>query len=290
MSALSAEQRRADRAGRSRREPSKAPYYVLLCIMGFFTLSPIAILLFNSLKTNAEIGTNSIGIPTHLHFDNYITAFLQGDYGDALRNSTILALGTMIGVCLVAGMAAYAMCRMDLPGGSAVFTYLVAGTTIPAQLFLIPLYFLWSNLNLLDNLLGLIIIYIALFSPFQTLLLRSFMLSIPREFDDAARLDGANEFQVFLRVILPMIWPGLLTVGLLSGLSAWNEFLFAILFIQTPSNYPVSIALTSFQQGFTRQWGLTDAAAVITSLPIILIFLVLQRRFISGLTAGGLGK
>jgi len=149
MSALSAEQRRAGRAGHSRREPSKAPYYVLLCILGFFTLSPIAILLFNSLKTNAEIGTNSIGIPTHLHFDNYITAFLQGDYGDALRNSTILALGTMVGVCLVAGMAAYAMCRMDLPGGSAVFTYLVAGTTIPAQLFLIPLYFLWSNLNLL---------------------------------------------------------------------------------------------------------------------------------------------
>jgi raffinose/stachyose/melibiose transport system permease protein len=288
MSALlSAEQHRA---GRRRREPSKALYYVLLGILGFFTLSPLVILLFNSLKTNAEIGANPLGIPTHPHFDNYLTAFLQGDYGDALRNSTILALGTMLGVCLVAGMAAYAMCRMDLPGASAIFTYLVAGTTIPAQLFLIPLYFLWSNLNLLDNLLGLIIIYIALFSPFQTLLLRSFMLSIPREFDNAARLDGANEFQVFLRVILPLIWPGLLTVGLLSGLSAWNEFLFAILFLQTPSNYPVSIALTAFQQGFTRQWGLTDAAAVITCLPIIVIFLVLQRRFISGLTAGGLGK
>jgi raffinose/stachyose/melibiose transport system permease protein len=253
-------------------------------------MSPIAILIFNSLKNDSEIGTNALGVPLNPHFDNYITAFTQGDYGDALRNSTILALGTMLGVCLVAGMAAYAMCRMDLPGGSAVFTYLVAGTTIPSQLYLIPLYFLWSSLNLLDNLLGLIIIYIALFSPFQTLLLRSFMLSIPRDFDDAARLDGANEFQVFTRVVLPMIWPGLLTVALLSGLGAWNEFLFAILFMQTPANYPVSTALTNFQQGFAHQWGLIDAAAVITILPVIIVFLILQRKFIAGLTAGGLGK
>lgn len=290
MSSVVTDQKRGRFKQRSRREQSKAPYYVLLCIMGFFTLSPMVILLFNSLKTNPEIGANALGIPTHPHFDNYITAFVQGDYGEALRNSTILALGTMVGVCLVSGMAAYALCRMDLPGGSAIFTYLVAGTTIPAQLYLIPLYFLWSNLNLLDNLLGLIIIYIALFSPFQTLLLRSFMFSIPRAFDEAARLDGANEFQVFTRVILPMIWPGLLTVALLSGLSAWNEFLFAILFMQTPSNYPVSTALTNFQQGFSRQWGLTDAAAVITILPVIVIFLVLQRKFIAGLTSGGLGK
>lgn len=281
---------RAGVFSRSRRTPSRVPYYIVLCIMGFFTISPILILLFNSLKTNAEIGSNSLWLPAHPDFGNYVTAFTEGDYSDALRNSTILALGTMLGVCLVAGMAAYAMCRMDLPGGSAVFTYLIAGTTIPAQLYLIPLYFLWSNLDLIDNLLGLIIIYIALFSPFQTLLLRAFMLSIPRDFDDAARLDGANEFQVFTRVVLPLIWPGLLTVALLSGLGAWNEFLFAIIFMQTPTNYPVSTALTDFQQGFSRQWGLTDAAAVITILPIIIVFLILQRRFISGLTTGGLGK
>ncbi|GHO66832.1 hypothetical protein KSC_057240 [Ktedonobacter sp. SOSP1-52] len=173
-------------------------------------------------------------------------------------------------------------------GGNAVLLYLVICFAIPFQLFLVPLYFLWSSLNLTDNLLGLIIIYWAINSPLAIMLLRSFLISIPRDFSEAARIDGANELQVALHVVMPLSLPGFLTVGLVAGFAAWNEFIYAITFIQDNSLLPVSTSFLSFQQSFHRYWGLTDAAGVIVMLPVIVLFLFLQRRFIEGLAAGGL--
>uniref|UniRef100_A0A7C1FJJ8 Carbohydrate ABC transporter permease n=1 Tax=Caldilinea aerophila TaxID=133453 RepID=A0A7C1FJJ8_9CHLR len=121
-----------------------------------------------------------------------------------------------------------------------------------------------------------------------TYLLRSFLISIPMDFEEAARIDGANDLQVFLRVILPLAWPGFLTVVLVVGLAVWNEFLFAVTFLQRPELKPISTSLLAFQTRFQRDWGLTSAASVIMIIPIIILFLSLQRQFIEGLTRGGL--
>lgn len=282
MKSLSFSQRR------SRRKPSKALYYILASLLAIFSLGPLLVLFFNSLKSDTEIGLNPIGFPIHPLFSNFATAWEQGDLGTTIRNSSIITLGTIVGVWIIAGLAAYALTQLDLPGGSGVLLYLVTSFAIPFQLFLVPLYFLWSTLNLTDNLLGLIIIYWAVNSPTAILLLRSYLLTLPREFSDAARIDGANEMQVLTRIVLPLSWPGFLTVGLVVGFAAWNEFVYAITFIQDNSLLPVSTSFLSFQQSFHRYWGLTSAAGIIIILPVVVMFLLLQRRFIAGLATGGL--
>jgi raffinose/stachyose/melibiose transport system permease protein len=274
--------------GRQRREPSKIPYYVILVILTLFALGPLVILVFNSLKSKAEIGRNPLGLPLSPVFENFPEAWTQGDFATTMVNSTILTVGTIVGVCIIAGTSAYAMARLNLPGTNAVLLYLFVASAVPFQLFLIPLFFLWSTLNLTNTRFGLILIYWAIFSPLGTLLLRSYLVQLPRDFEDAARIDGANELQVLLRVVLPLSWPGLLTVALVAGLATWNEFFFAITFIQDNNLKPVTTSFLAFQTNFSQDWGLTSAAAIYIILPIVVLFLILQRRFISGLTAGGL--
>ena len=274
--------------GRQRREPSKIPYYVILVILALFALGPLVILVFNSLKSKAEIGRNPLGLPLSPVFENFPEAWTQGDFATTMVNSTILTVGTIVGVCIIAGTSAYAMARLNLPGTNAVLLYLFVASAVPFQLFLIPLFFLWSTLNLTNTRFGLILIYWAIFSPLGTLLLRSYLVQLPRDFEDAARIDGANELQVLLRVVLPLSWPGLLTVALVAGLATWNEFFFAITFIQDNNLKPVTTSFLAFQTNFSQDWGLTSAAAIYIILPIVVLFLILQRRFIGGLTAGGL--
>jgi len=274
--------------GRQRREPSKIPYYVILSLLALFALGPLVIVVFNSLKSSAEIGRNPLGLPLSPVFENFPAAWTQGDFSTTMVNSTILTVGTVVGVCIIAGTSAYAMARLDLPGTDAVLLYLFVASAVPFQLFLVPLFFLWSILHLTNSRFGLIVIYWAIFSPLATLLLRSYLVGLPRDFEDAARIDGANELQVMLRVVLPLSWPGLLTVALVTGVQAWNEFFFAITFIQDKNLKPVTTSFLAFQSTYSQNWGLTSAAAIYIILPIVVLFLFLQRRFISGLTAGGL--
>lgn len=156
-------------------------------------------------------------------------------------------------------------------------------------MFLVPLFYIWSNVGLYDTRIGLVLIYVGLFSPFATLLLRSFMLTLPKEFEEAARVDGASELKILTRLVLPNALPGLLTIALVTGLSAYNEFLFAITLIQDSSLLPVSTTFFSFQQGFTQDFALISAAGVIMIAPMLILFLLLQRRFIDGLSSSGLG-
>lgn len=264
------------------------PYYVILVLLALYALGPLLVVVFNSLKSNAEIGRNPLGLPLSPVFQNFPDAWSQGDFSTTLINSTILTAGTVVGVCIIAGTSAYAMARLNLPGTDAILLYLFVASAVPVQLFLVPLFFLWSNLQLTNTRIGLIVIYWAIFSPLATLLLRSYLVGLPRDFEDAARIDGASELQVLLRIVLPLSWPGLLTVALVSGLAAWNEFLFAITFIQDNNLKPVTTSFLAFQSNFSQEWGLTSAAAIYIILPIVILFLLLQRRFISGLTAGGL--
>ena len=274
--------------GRARREPSKVPYYVVLILLALFALGPLVVLAFNSLKSSAQIGRNPLGPPLNPIFENFPNAWEQGNFATTMVNSAILTTGTIVGVCVIAGTAAYALSRLDLPGTDAVLLYLFVASAVPFQQFLVPLFFLWSTLQLTNTLLGLIVIYWAIFSPLATLLLRSYLVALPRDFEDAARIDGASELQVLLRVVLPLSWPGFLTIALVSGIATWNEFLFAVTFIQDNNLKPVITSFWAFRSNFSTDWGLTSAAAIFVILPMVVLFLILQRRFISGLTAGGL--
>lgn len=276
------------RRRRNRLKKSSPIAYIILLVLGAYSVGPMVIFVFNSLKTQTDLGSHPLSPPSHPVWHNFIDAWTQAQMGTGLKNSLIIVVGTVVGVCVIAGCAGYAMARLNLPGRGGVMMYLIVSSALPIQLFLVPLFYLWTRLNLYDTLFGLIVIYWAVFSPFATLLLRSFLLALPRDYEQAARIDGAGELTVLLRIVLPLSWPGVLTVALVTGLSAYNEFLLAVTFIQTPSKLPVSLALFSFQQGYTQNYALISAAGLIMLAPMIALFLALQRRFISGLVSSGL--
>ncbi|WP_211205882.1 carbohydrate ABC transporter permease [Actinomyces urogenitalis] len=260
----------------------------VLALLAVFSGVPIIILVMNALKTSAEVSKNPLGFPRDLTFANFPEAWSLGNYGTTILNSAIITACTVVGVWIVSGTAAYALARLDVPRGGVVLLYLFVCTAIPQQIFLVPLFFLWAKLGLTDSLFGLIGIYVALFSPFATLLLRSYMMALPREFEEAARTEGAGELRILFSVVLPLTLPGFLTVALVSGLMAWNEFLFAITFIQDDALKPVTTSFLAFKGQFTQDWGLTSAGALFVIAPVIILFLFMQKKFVEGLAAGGL--
>lgn len=283
--------RRRTRIGRARGARKGAgPFtYIVLTCLAIFSLGPILLFAFNALKTTNEYATNALSLPTTWQWGNFIEAWQTANLGAGLVNSVVIVIGTVILTCIVAGCAAYALARLDIRGGSAFISYILIVSSLPGQMFLVPLFATWTKIGLYDTQLGLIVIYCGLFSPFATLLLRSFMIGIPKEFEEAARVDGVNELQLLFQVVLPNTWPGFLTIALTTGLSAYNEFLFAVTFIQNPERQPVSLAFFTFQQGFTQNYNLISAAGLIMIAPMLVLFLLLQRRFIDGISSSGLG-
>lgn len=273
---------------RPRRARSLLPNYIVLTLLAAYALLPLIILGFNALKTTREIGANPLGLPLDPQWGNFAEAWVRGKFSLTMRNSAIVVAGTVAGVCLISGLAAYALARLKVPGGNFFGLYLLVGTSLPAALFLVPLFFMWNKLGLINNLFGLIVIYWATSSPFATFLLRSYMVAVPADFEDAARVDGANDWQVLRHVMLPIVWPGFLTVALVTGLGAWNEYLFARTFLIDEGLRTVITSYEAFAGRFSRDWGLTSAAAIIMIFPVLVFFLALQRRFVEGLTQGGL--
>ncbi len=271
---------------KQRREAPAIFNHIILSLLVVFALLPIMVLFFNSVKSNAEIGSNPLGPPRELHFENFKTAWERGKFSRTMRNSVVLVIGTVTSVLVLGGLAAYSLARLKPPGSDGFMLYMLVAATIPLWLYLIPLFILWRSLNLLNNPLGLILIYTATNSPLAIFLLRSFLISIPRELEDAAFMDGANKLQTFFRIILPLAWTGFLTVGLVVGLGVWSEFQIALIFVQLPEFYPVTTSYFAFASRFGRDWALTSAAAVMMIAPVIIFFLALQRRFVDGLTAG----
>ncbi len=193
-----------------------------------------------------------------------------------------------MGVLIFAGLAAYSLARLNPVGANWLMFYFLVVSTLPLWLYLVPLFFLWRTLGLINSLFGLTIIYVAVHAPFAIFLLRSYMVQLPADFEDAARIDGANELQVFTKVVLPLAWPGFLTVGLVVALAVWSEFPLALIFVNDPERFPVATSYFKFTSRFSRDWALTSAAAVMMLAPLLIIFLALQRRFIEGLTQGGI--
>jgi raffinose/stachyose/melibiose transport system permease protein len=273
---------------RRQQRANLLPNYLILLLLAAFAIGPMVVLGFNSVKERSEIAANPLGPPSEIHLENFSDAWREGNFATTVKNSVILVVATVIAELIFAGMAAYSLARLNPPGENAFMLYMLVGSTLPVWLFLVPLFSLWRMLGLINSLFGLILLYTAFNAPFSIFLLRSFMVQVPRDFDDAARVDGANTFQVFTRVLLPLTWPGFLTVGLIVGLGVWSEFQIALIFISKPELFPVTTSYYNFTSRFSRDWALTSAAAVIMIAPILVLFLGLQRRFIDGLTQGGL--
>ena len=260
--------------------------HVVLAIGLVVTLLPIALMLVNAFKASADILADPIALPRSPRVANFANAWRDAHLGHAMLNSAVVSAIAITLTCVTASMAAYALTRRRTKGRTLFSAYFLASTTLPLQLILLPLYFGFAHLGLINNLAAVSLIYTAIYTPFAIFLLRTYFLALPPELEDAALMDGATSWQVFTRVMLPVVSPGLLTVAIIVGLYTWNEFLIATTFLQ---GRPAQTAIVSFYGlggQYSSDWGEIMAAGVIVVLPVVAFFLLLQRRFIDGMAGG----
>ena len=260
--------------------------YFILTLLALFCILPILLMFFNSIKPQEEFGVNPLGFPMSIRLENFVDAWILGEYAQIFLNSSKLVVGTLILNLTISGLAGFSLAKLNPKGSDVFLLYLLVGISIPAQMFILPLFLLWKELGLMNTHIGLIIIYVGLNAPFATFLIRSYMVQLPDELFEAAKIDGASTLQLFYKIALPISWPVFLTAGLVVGLAVWNEFLFALTFIQDESSKPIATILFAFQSRFENDWGLVNASAVMMLAQVVILFMFFQKRFIAGLTSG----
>lgn len=252
-----------------------------------YALIPVIWIISLSLKTPESIGDGRF-IPSDWTLDNYDAVFSTGFFTAALRNSIGIALiATLIALAL-ASMAAYAITRLDFPGKSAILAGALAISMFPAISIVGGLFDVWRQVGLYDTWLGLILPYLSFSLPLSIYILSAFFREIPWDLEKAAQMDGASPMQAFRKVILPLAMPGVFTAGILTFISAWNDFLFANVLTSTDASRTAPVALAFFRGAsqFTDPSGAIAAGAVVVTVPILIMVLIFQRRIVSGLTAG----
>lgn len=292
--------RRAFRRSRIGRGGTRLGFWIVVAIIFVYALFPFYWALRSAFTPDNELFATPLQyIPKHPTLANFKGAFQASFFRDSLLNSAIVAGSVTLLSLVIGAFAAYALGRFRFRGRSFVMYLMLSMTIFPQIAVLGALYTMISGFhilgpihfpNLYDSRTALIFTYLIFTLPFTVWVLTSFMRALPRDLEEAAYVDGATPIQVFYKVLLPLIAPGLVTTGLLAFIAAWNEYLFALSFIQSPSNYTVPIAITSFVgksgSAFQQPWGEIMAATVIVTLPLVTAVLVLQKRIIAGLTAG----
>ena len=260
--------------------------YIALGVAAFIALFPIALLVLNALKPAAAIVQSPLSLPSTIQWSNFVHAWNDARFATTFRNSIMLSGMTIILVCSTGSLTAYVLARRKIKSWKIWTFYLLGTTTAPIQLFLFPLYFGYAKLGLINSLPAVALIYTALFSPFAVMLLRTYFLAVPRELEEAALVDGASHWQVFTMVMLPIVSPGIITVALIIGLYSWNEFLIATTFLQSSDKLTAVISFFLLSGQYSSDWGEIMAAALIIVLPVVILFVLLQRRFIEGMAGG----
>jgi trehalose/maltose transport system permease protein len=269
----------------------KLPFWLLIAAIFVYALFPFYWAIRSAFTPDSEQFSTPIKYwPAHPTWANFHEVLTTSTFQHALINSTIVAGSVTLFSLLIGSLAAYALGRFRFRGRSAVLYLMLSMTIFPQIAILGALYTMINNFHLYDKLGALIFSYLIFTLPFTVWVLTSFMRGLPGDLEEAAYVDGATPLQVFYKVLLPLIAPGLVTTGLLAFIAAWNEYLYALSFIQTPQKYTVPLAITTFVgksgSSFQVPWGQIMAATVIVTLPLIAAVLILQRRILAGLTAG----
>jgi trehalose/maltose transport system permease protein len=297
--------RPASRAVRLRRSPlgrvvMKLPFWLLILAIAVYALFPFYWALRSAFTPNADLFSTPVQyFPSHPTWSHFDDALSSDFFRRALLNSTIVAGSVTLLSLAIGSVAAYALGRFRFRGKSFVLYLMLSMTIFPQIAILGALYTMFSGFHIVwfidfpklyDSPWALIVSYMIFTLPFTVWVLTSFMRALPGDLEEAAYVDGATPLQVFWKVLLPLIAPGLVTTGLLAFIAAWNEYLYAISFIQSPSHYTVPVAITQFVgksgNAFQTPWGTLMAATIIVTLPLIAATLILQRRILAGLTAG----
>ncbi|CUX49875.1 Trehalose transport system permease protein SugB [Clostridium sp. C105KSO15] len=270
----------------SKSRLGKAIMYFYLLVMTVVFAMPMVFTLLSSVKTKLEIFSDPFALPKVPQFDNYIVAWKEANMSRYFINSIIQAGATVIILAIMASMAAYVLSRFDFKGNKFLLLFFTVGMMVPMHTVLVPVAYIIGALNLKNNILALILIYVSFSLPFSILVMTNFMKGVNRSLEEAAVIDGATYFQVYRLVILPLCIPALSTISIFNFLSAWNNILFPLLFINDKKLKPISLGLLNFNGERGSDYGPLMAAIVITvALPLIL-YLLFQEKVEGGLAAG----
>ncbi|MBZ0293547.1 MAG: carbohydrate ABC transporter permease [Anaerolineae bacterium] len=259
---------------------------VILIIVSLIMILPWIVALSTALKAPGETLTNPGLIPQQIDFAKFVEVFWQADVPRLALNSTIVTAATVFLVLFLASLAAYGFARIDFIMREPLFFLLLTGLMLQSAALMVPLYQVNHALNLLNTHLALIGPYVALGLPFAVLILRGFFESLPKELEEAAIVDGASRFTIYWRILLPLTRPALATVGIFIGLGAWNDFLLPMLFLTKNELNTLPMGLLIFQFDNIVQQEHRFALITMMMLPVVIVFILLQRQFMRGLTAG----
>ena len=271
-----------------RRPPARWLVYIPLGILFIFAVAPLLLTWFTAFKTDQQQLASPYGLPLPPTLDNLNEAWTAGRFGIYFKNSVVISIADVIGMVIISSLAGYAFARLQFPGQKLLLYILLIGLTIPVAAIIIPLYLTMRDVHLLNTYGSVIVADIALAAPIFVFIMRAFFKDLPHELDDAARVDGANEFQIFWQIMLPLAKPGLMTVALLEFLWSWNDLLLPLVFLVTDELRTLPVGMLFFQGKFTIDYGLMSAGVLIISLPVTILFLIFQRDFVKGLASGAL--
>ncbi|GEP49104.1 carbohydrate ABC transporter permease [Microbacterium saccharophilum] len=275
--------------GRSRRPAwSRAATYIALTIGLIVTLMPFIWMLLGSFKTQGELLQRPITWwPEQATLDNYSRWLTQLDYGQFFFNSVFVALVVVLGNIAFCSMVAYALAKMQFPGKKALFLLVLLTLMVPGVVTLVPMFVLVANMGRVDTYPALILPFLA--GPLGVFLMRQFIMGVPDALLEAARIDGAGEFRIFLRIVMPQCGPAIATLAILTFLGSWNNFLWPLVVAQTEKMYTLPVALSLYSVGSNGTfYGLLMAGSVLVVTPILILFLFLQRYFVQGIAMTGL--
>lgn len=259
--------------------------YLFLLFLVAVILFPVCWLVLNSLKTNQEMFLNSLALPKKWMFVNYAVAWGKGLLS-YFKNSIIVSAISIGLILILSSMLAYGLTRFDLPGGNFVFILVLGGMALSEQVALVPLYKILQVFKLYNTRAALVLPYVSFRIPFTMFLMRSYFISIPKELEEAAIMDGCNSFQRFTKIILPISKPVMASCAIVNLNHVWNEFLFANVFLESKNLMTIPLGLMTFQGDLKSDYVVMLAGILIASLPMVLLFLVMSKQFVRGLTSG----
>jgi multiple sugar transport system permease protein len=275
--------------GTKRSASSKWLLYTVVTLGFLAVITPFVWMVLGSFKPEGELlRVPPTWWPESPTLDNYRELFSKGIFPRSFFNSTIVAIVVTAANVTFCSMVGYALAKLRFRGKKLVFGLVMGTLMIPGMVTFVPLFVLVANLGLVDTYPGLILPFLV--TPFGVFLMRQFILDLPDDLLDAGRVDGASELRIFRQIILPLCGPGLATLGILTFLGSWNNFLWPLVVAQTEEHYtlPVALALFSKNQQVTPNYGLILAGATVVVVPVIIVFLIFQRRFIEGVATTGI--
>jgi len=262
--------------------------YGVLILLVLICIFPIALVVVNSFKEHSQIVSNPLSLPDVLHLENYLQGWINGKFAKGFVNSIKLVGSTILIVLFSSCLAGYVLAGKRVKGCGGISLYFMMSMTVPIQLFLFPLYFVYAKLRLIGNIPAAGLTLAAVYMPLSVFLMRTFFLAVPRELEEAARMDGANTAHVIWHVMAPIVSPGLITVSVLIGLQSWNEYLISSTFLQGEKNFTALLTFLTMNGSYGANIGTLMASAVILIGPVIIFFLCVQKYFVDGMVSGAI--